>query len=198
MKRIVIAGGIGAGKSALCEHLAARGFDIVDADLIARDITAKDTPAWRALRDAFGDAILTDDGSLDRAFLAEIVFHDRSALRRLNAITHVQIGLEMLHQLDSALGEVAFVAIPLYRPETRELLRIDEVWALAVEPGTAVRRLCEGRGFSEDDARARLATQMSNEERGAIADRVFWNEGSLEELYVQVDRALEQIGVGRG
>jgi len=198
MKRIVIAGGIGSGKSAVCAYLAAQGFAIVDADLIAREITTKGSPAWQALRDAFGDAILDDDGSLDRAFLAEIVFHDPSALRRLNTITHAQIGAEMLRQLGSAVGEVVFVAIPLYRPETRAPLRVDEVWALAVEPATAVRRLCEGRGFSEDDARARLATQMSNEERAAIADRVLWNEGSLDELYAQVDLALEQLGVTRG
>jgi len=198
MKRIVIAGGIGSGKSAVCEYLAAKGFEIVDADLIARDITTKGTPAWQALRDAFGDAILDGDGSLDRAFLAEIVFHDPTALRRLNAITHAQIGAEMARQLDSAKGEVSFVAIPLYRPETRAPLRIDEVWALAVEPATALRRLCEGRGFSEDDARARLANQMTNEERAAIADRVLWNEGSLDELYAQVDFAVAQLGADHG
>lgn len=198
MKRIVIAGGIGAGKSAVCEYLATRGFAIVDADLIARDVTATGTAAWIALRDAFGDAILTEDGSLDRAFVAEIVFHDATALRRLNAITHAQIGLEMLRQLDAAVGEAAFAAIPLYRPETRSPLRIDEVWAVAVEPATAVRRLCDGRGFNEEDARARLAAQMSNEDRGAIADRVLWNEGTIDELHAQVDLALEQAGIARG
>jgi len=198
MKRIVIAGGIGAGKSAVCEYLADLGYAIVDADLIAREITVKGRPAWNALRDAFGDAILAEDGSLDRAFVAEIVFHDATALRRLNAITHAQIGLEMLRQLDMAVGQAVFAAIPLYRPETRSPLRIDEVWAVAVEAATAVRRLCEGRGYSEDDARARLAAQMSNEEREAIADRVLWNEGTIDELHAQVDLALDQAGINRG
>jgi len=67
-----------------------------------------------------------------------------------------------------------------------------------VEPETAVRRLIEGRGFSEADARARLASQMSNDERSAIVDRVIWNEGTLDELYAQLDAALELVGLANG
>ena len=95
MKRVALAGGIGAGKSAVAEHLTTRGWPVVDADVIARRVVEPGKPAWRALRDAFGTAVLNGDGEIDRAFLAEIVFHDASALRRLNHITHRYIGEEL-------------------------------------------------------------------------------------------------------
>jgi dephospho-CoA kinase len=195
VKRVALAGGIGAGKSAVAEHLTTRGWPVVDADVIARRVVEPGKPAWRALRDAFGTAVLNGDGEIDRAFLAEIVFRDASALRRLNHITHRYIGEELAREIDAAEASVVFVAIPLYRVEHRSQLQLDEVWAIEVDPETAVARLVAGRGFSEDDARARLAAQMSNEERGAIVDRVIRNEGSLEELHAKIDEALAALEV---
>ena len=88
VKRIVIAGGIGAGKSAVAQRLRDLGFDVVDADDVAHDVTAPGSPTLATLVDAFGSAVLDDDGALDRAFVADVVFHDPTALRRLNSITH--------------------------------------------------------------------------------------------------------------
>ena len=198
MKRIVIAGGIGAGKTATSEHLVSLGWPVIDADKIAHDVTAPDLPAYLALRDAFGDAVLNEDGTLDRAFLADVVFHDRSALRRLNLITHGHIGVEILRQLDATAGPAAFIALPLFRPEHRELLALDEVWAVLVQPETALSRLIEHRGFTLVDATSRLESQMSNAQRTAIVDRVIWNEGTLDELYQQLDTALRESGLERG
>ena len=104
----------------------------------------------------------------------------------------------MNRQLDRALVPVVFIAIPLYRAELRGVLRVDEVWALLVSPSTALERLSSGRGFTDADARARLASQMSNDERIALADRVIWNEGTLDELHASVDRALVESGVVGG
>lgn len=198
MKRIAVAGGIGAGKSEVSARLNALGWLVVDADVIARRITTSGEPAWCALRDAFGDAVLDADGEIDRVFLADVVFHDPMALARLNRITHGPIGVEMLRQLHESEGPAAFVAIPLFRPEHRELLSLDAVWAVLAEPETALERLCSQRGFTELDARARLAAQMTNEERAAIVDRVIWNEGTLEELYRQIDDALRDEGLANG
>lgn len=198
MKRIVIAGGIGAGKSAICDRLRTLGYTVIDADDVAHDVTAKGSPALAALVDAFGRAVLADDGTLDRAFMAEIVFNDRSALRRLNRITHEKIGVEIVRQLDGATGDAVFVAVPLFRPEHRVAFTLDEVWSVQVDPETAVKRLVELRGFKEDDARARLANQISNDERERIVDRVLWNEGTLEQLFAQLDAALELVGLAHG
>jgi dephospho-CoA kinase len=198
MKRIVIAGSIGAGKSAVGDRLRHLGFSVVDADDVAHDITKPGSPTLSALVDAFGSAVLNRDGTLDRAFVAEVVFHDPTALRRLNAITHPAIGVEIVQRLGAVDGEAVFAAIPLYRPEHREAFSVDAVWSVQVSPETAVRRLIDGRGFSEADARARLANQMSNDERAALADRVLWNEGTLDELFAELDVALDDAGLVRG
>jgi dephospho-CoA kinase len=198
MKRIVIAGGIGAGKSAVADRLRDLGFTVVDADDVAHDVTSSGSPTLSALVDAFGSAVLDTEGSLDRAFVAGVVFHDASALRRLNSITHGPIGVEIARRLDSAEGDAVFAAIPLFRPEHRAAFSLDAVWSVQVSPQTAARRLIDGRGFSEADARARLETQITNDERSALVDRVLWNEGTLEELYGELDVALDEAGLSRG
>lgn len=192
-----IAGGIGSGKTAAAAYLTAKGWEVVDADSVARDVVQRGASAWTALEDAFGRAVLDPDGEIDRGFLAEIVFHDASALRRLNAITHPAIGREIVARLDRAQGALVFLALPLFEPEHRELFGLDEVWALEVSPATALARLCQGRGLSDEDARSRLAAQMSNEARRSIVDRVIENEGSLEDLHAQLDVALAELAVRR-
>ncbi|HUZ42112.1 MAG TPA: dephospho-CoA kinase [Acidimicrobiales bacterium] len=198
MKRIVVAGGIGAGKSVVAERLRALGFDVVDADDVAHQITSPGSATLSVLVDAFGTAVLDQEGAFDRAFIAEVVFHDPTALRRLNAITHGPIGVEIARRLDEAEGDAVFAAVPLFRPEHRAAFSLDAVWAVEATPQTAIRRLVDGRGFSDADARSRLANQMSNEERTAIVDRVLWNEGSLDDLYAELDRALDDEGLSRG
>ncbi len=198
MKRIALVGGIGAGKSEISARLSTLGWPVVDADVIARRVTTSGQPAWGALRDAFGDAVLDADGEIDRPFLADVVFHDPSALARLNRITHGPIGAEIVRELDELQGAAAFVVLPLFRPEHRSLLSLDAVWAVMVEPATALERLRTRRGLSEEDARARLAVQMTNERRAEIVDRVIWNEGTLDELYAQIDAALRDEGLASG
>lgn len=182
----------------MSDRLVALGFSVIDTDEVARDVTGVGQPAWRALRDAFGSAVLSPDGTLDRAFVADVVFHDASALRRLNHITHGYIGVEVINRLSGASGDVVFVAIPLFRPEHRAAFGLDEAWAVMADPETAVQRLVAHRGFSEADARARLAAQISNDERASIVDRVLWNEGSLDDLYASLDEALHELESVRG
>jgi dephospho-CoA kinase len=193
VKRIAVTGGIGAGKTAVTDRLSTLGFSVIDADVAARHVVEQGQPAWRALRDAFGTAVLTPEGNIDRKFLADVVFHDTSALRRLNLITHGYIGGELDAGLRAAMGDVAFVAIPLFRDEHRAALGLDEVWAVLASPDIEIHRLTSLRGFAVEDARARLAAQQSNEELAALADRVIWNEGTLEELNEQVDVALGNV-----
>jgi dephospho-CoA kinase len=197
VKRIVIAGGIGAGKTAVTDHLASLDFPVIDADVVARSVVEKGQPAWRAINDAFGQAALNRDGELDRQFVADVVFHDASALKRLNQITHGYIWQDIVEQLDAASGQAVFVGLPLFRREHRDIFALDAVWAVQVSPATAVARLVTCRGFSEDDAKARIASQISNVELAGIVDRVIWNEGSREELFANVDVALQELGIVR-
>ncbi len=195
MRRIALAGGIGAGKSTAVDYLRARGFMALDADEVYRDLAAPHQPLLATLVDAFGSAILTHDGELDRSFLAAVVFNDRSALHRLNAITHPAIGRAIRRALDSADGDVAFVAIPLFRLEHRDELQLDEVWSIQVSPEIAVDRLVSQRAMGESEARARIAQQMSNEERQRLADEVIWNNTDRDTLQVRLDELLRQRGL---
>jgi dephospho-CoA kinase len=196
VKRIAIAGGIGAGKTLLTDRLTSLGWPVVDADVVAHQVVEPGTAAWQSLRDAYGDAVLGADQTIDRTFLADVAFHDPAALRRLNHITHGYIGAQIARQLDEMQALAAFVVLPLFRPEHRVALRLDEVWAVEASPDTAIARLRDYRGFSEADARARLAAQMSNEQREAIVDRVFWNDGTIEDLFANLAKALEETGLG--
>lgn len=195
MESIGVAGGIGAGKSTVTEYLARRGYGVIDADVVARHVVEPNRPAWRALRDAFGDAVLASDRRIDRAFLAEVVFHDRSALARLNRITHGQIGVEILAQLDQVTGPAAFVALPLFKPEHRAIFHLTRVWGVLASPEVALARLVGARGLDERDARARLANQPSNDERLALVDDAIWNDGTKAELYERVDELIVARGL---
>ncbi len=196
MIRVALAGGIGSGKSAATAFLRGRGYLVVDADEVAREVVRPGRPAFVALVDAFGPAVLDPSGEIDRAFLASIVFSDPTARRRVESITHPKIGEVMADALEGASGDVAFVALPLYRAEHRALLSLDEVWALEVSPATALARLGSERRMDPSDARARIAAQVTNEERRRLADRVIDNEGSIEDLHRTLEDALAALGAG--
>lgn len=195
VKRIAIAGGIGSGKSAATAYLESKGYVVADADVAAREVVEKGKPAWQALRDAFGDAVLTSNGDLDRQFLADVAFNDASALKRLNHITHGAIGLALNDVITSATTSAVFVALPLFRPEHRAIFSLDEAWAIEVEPEIALDRLVRLRSMSDADARARLSRQMTNGEREAIVDVVLTNNDSLSELHQKIDAQLERSGL---
>ncbi len=192
---MAISGGIGAGKSTVGEYLASRGWLVLDADESARRVVAPGKAAWRALRDAFGRAILRDDDTLDRAFLAEIIFRDASARRRVNSITHPQIEKDLVAELNGATGDVVFVALPLFRREHRTVFALDEVWAILASEEVSLERLRRDRNYSDDEARVRIAAQISNDERARLADNVIWNEGTRDELFAKVDQLVGSKGV---
>lgn len=196
MTRLGIAGGIGSGKSALCDVLEQHGVIVIDADHVAREVVEPGEPAWRALVDAFGAAVLHHDGTVDRQFLADVAFPHPPTLRRLNAVTHGIIGLTIVQRLDQIGNRNTAVALPLFRPEHRDIFGLSEVWGIEVEPQEAVRRLVTYRGFNETDAKARIASQISNEARREIVDVVVTNNGTLDEFQGAVTRLIHERGLG--
>jgi dephospho-CoA kinase len=198
MKRIAIAGGIGAGKSLACDFLINKGFSVIDSDDVAHQIVEPGKPAWQAIRDAFGDSVLKSDQTIDREFLAKIIFSNDSARNRLNSITHPAIGIEVLRQIEACTTPAVFIALPLFRVEHRQIFSLDSAWAVLVSPEIAKKRLVEHRGFSENDAQARIDTQVSNEVRSSIVDKVIWNEGTPAELEQGLNEALASEGLLSG
>lgn len=190
---IGLTGGIGSGKSAVSARLAARGAVVVDADAITRQLQEPGQPVLAAMVERFGPEILQDDGTLDRQGVADIVFSDPAALADLGAIVHPAVGEEIARRLEheASTDHVVVLDVPLLvesgRSDLAALVVVD------VDPELAIRRLVEHRGFSEADARARMARQASREDRLARADLVVDNSGTLGDLDAAVERAWSWI-----
>lgn len=182
-----LTGGIGSGKSTVSSMLAARGAVIIDADAITRELQKPGNAVFNAMIERFGVEILADDGVLDRAAVAEIVFSDDAARRDLEAMVHPAVGAEMARRIGSFTDtdRVVVYDVPLLAEAKRS--GYGAVVVVDVDPELAVRRLVAQRGMSESDARARIANQASREERRALADRVIDNSGSIDDLERQVD-----------
>jgi dephospho-CoA kinase len=184
---IGLTGGIGSGKSTVSARLAELGARIVDADAIVREVQAPGTEVFAAIVERFGTSVVAADGTLDRAALAALVFNDPDELKALSAIVHPAVGVGIAEALAAAAetDDVVILDVPLLVESGR-----DDMAAMVVvdlDPEVAVQRLVEHRGFSEEDARARISRQASREERLAKADKVLDNSGSVEDLLAQVD-----------
>ncbi len=187
MRCIGLTGGIGSGKSTVSALLAARGAVVIDADAITRELQQPGTEVFDAMVARFGPGIVADDGTLDRQAVADLVFADAEALADLNAIVHPAVGAELARRLaeEAETDHLVVLDVPLLvesgRSDLAGLVVVD------VDPETAVERLVAQRGMREDDARARMARQVSREERLARADVVIDNSGTLAALEARVD-----------
>ncbi|MDO8389967.1 MAG: dephospho-CoA kinase [Actinomycetota bacterium] len=197
-----LTGGIGSGKSTVSAALAERGAVIIDADAIGRELQQPGQPLLRTLADRFGEQIITADGALDRPALAAIAFGDPDALKDLNAIVHPVIGAEVGRRIVEAAHteQVVVMDIPLLTENPREGLQ--GIIVIDVPEEIQVHRLVTFRGFTEADARARIAQQASREARLATATFVIDNSGDLAALAPQIEAlwqwvtALPQLAAG--
>jgi dephospho-CoA kinase len=181
-----LTGGIGSGKSSVAKLLVDRGAVIIDSDAIARDLQVVGSPVLVQLAEKFGD-VIAEDGSLDRAKLASIVFPLPENVKALNAIMHPAIGKETLRRLEAErdTDNVVVLDIPLLVENPRKGL--SGILVVDVDPEIAISRVIQHRGMNEADVRARIARQSTREERRAIANRVIDNSGTVSELETQVD-----------
>jgi dephospho-CoA kinase len=190
---IGLTGGIGSGKSTVSAALAERGAVVVDADAIVKELQQPGTVVFDEMVERFGSDIVASDGGLDRAKVAEIVFNDAEALADLGKIVHPRVQEEIFARIEAERGSdhVVVLDIPLLvesgYPGLVGTIVVD------LDPDVAVRRLVEFRGFTEDDARARIARQATREERLATADIVIDNSGTVDDLGPQLDDLWQWI-----
>jgi dephospho-CoA kinase len=188
MLRIGLSGGIGAGKSSVSKTFAEYGAVIVDGDVIAREVVEPGTPGLASLVEAFGDGILSEDGTLDRPALAAIAFGDDEKRKTLNGIVHPLVGQRRSELIAAAAHDAVIIEdIPLL-VESQMAPLFPLVIIVHADEDDRVRRLIEYRGFSEEDARARIKAQATEEQRRAVADVWLDNTGSAEQL---VEKARE-------
>lgn len=186
MKLIGLTGAIGSGKSSVSALFARKGAVIIDGDGIAKQLQQKGSATLQKMVDEFGD-ILLETGELDRAKVAQLVFGNADMLKRLNAIMHPAIGEEILRQIEAnmATENVVVLDMPLLVENPRD--GMSGLVVVDVDPEVAISRLVQFRNMNEDDARRRMASQASREDRLKVADRIIDNSGSPETLSQQVD-----------
>jgi dephospho-CoA kinase len=190
--RVGLTGGVGSGKSTVAALLAELGATVIDADAIAREVVERGTAGFDSVVAEFGDGVLTTDGDLDRARLAELVFNDDTARDRLNAIVHPLVGARFA-ELNAATpsGAIVVYDVPLL-VEGNLAKGFDVVLVVETTEDVRLERLAK-RGMHGQDARARMAAQASDEQRRAVAHEVIVNSGSRSELQAQVEQVWARL-----
>jgi dephospho-CoA kinase len=190
MRVFGLTGNIGSGKSTVAAMLREAGIPVLDADRIARNITAPGGKAYDAVVRAFGKGIVRDDGSIDRKRLGGIVFADPASRERLEQITHPAI----LEGMKEAIADVereghraVVVEATLIHESGRKGL-FEEVISVTCDRETAISRLAARDGMSRDEAEARLRAQMNADRKAGASDYVIDNSASLAETARQVNK----------
>jgi dephospho-CoA kinase len=190
-----LTGGIGSGKSTVAGAFAERGAAVIEADAIGRQILEPGGLAYQAVIDHFGPAVVRPDGSINRPALAAAVFNDAEALAELNRLTHPMIARvmdERVAALDGP-GRIVIWDLALLSIADQARFRPSAVIVVDAPEEVAVQRLVSQRGFSEEDAVARVASQITRAERRRIADLVLDNSGDRCALEAEIDRGWQWL-----
>lgn len=199
-QRVALTGGIATGKSVCLRRFEESGAPVIDADVVARDAVAPDTPALAAIVTRFGPSMLRPDGSLDRAALGRLVFADATARADLEHIVHPAVFEAIEDWFDERANDaadgrgprVAIADVPLLY-ETGQERRFDRVVVAACSPTQQLERLMARDRMTEDEARRRLAAQWPIDHKRARADLVIDTSGSLAETMANADRVWQAL-----
>lgn len=196
MKVIGLTGGIASGKSTASRYFAQNGIPVLDADIMAREVVLPGMPALREIAEAFGESMLLITGELDRKALGRIVFSDAEALHRLNQIMHPRIKERLLDALEAieeskTYKSVVIDAALLFEAGWESIA--DETWLLLLDEDKQCQRLVDRNGMSDDEARRMIATQMSLNQKKARAQVWIDNNGSMPDLFHQLDELIVTI-----
>lgn len=196
--RVGLTGGVASGKSTVSAILRELGAVVIDADKLARDVVARGTPGLAAVVEEFGPDLLTPEGDLDRVAMGALVFSDADARRRLEAIVHPLV-FERIVDLEehAPAGSVVVHDIPLLAESGRaagpDRGGFDAVIVVDTPAEVQLERMLRDRGWTEEDARSRIAAQASPEERRALATYLVDNTGSREDLRREVEKIYGEL-----
>ena len=195
MKIIGLTGGIASGKSTVATELRKQNVPVFDADEVSRNAVAKGSKGLALVAEAFGAEYLTSDGEMDRAKISQLVFSDKEALKTLEGILHKIVWDEaeaFLAEAREQKAKLAVLDVPLLI-ETKWHERVDFVWLVAVSKEQQIKRAMIRSGMTEEEVKARIAAQMSLEDKKKFADVVLDNSGALEETLEQVHKELAKL-----
>jgi dephospho-CoA kinase len=196
---IGLTGGILTGKSTVSGLLAEKGAVIIDADQIGHETYKPHTKTWQELVNTFGDGILKQKNEVDRKKLGDIVFADRQALERLNKIVHPRMHAIIRKEINRLKGDgvavVVLEAAVLIEAGWTDL--VDIVWVTIAPEDVVLKRLRERGGLSKDQARARIRSQISSEERSKHADDIIATDCQLSEVKDRVEELWKKLLNGK-
>jgi dephospho-CoA kinase len=188
---IGLTGGIGSGKSTVARRLVELGAVEIDADLLAREVVAPGSEGLSEVAKRFGEDLISTDGSLDRALLAQRAFASEQDRKDLEGILHPRIQKLSRERIAAESGLVIYT-IPLL-VETASTLPFDKIITVSAPEDIRIARLVESRGMSVEEATARIKAQATDAMREAVADYVIHSDCSMEELMNQVDKIYAQV-----
>lgn len=195
MHVIGLTGGIASGKSTVTRFFKDRDIPVIDADVLGHRTYDPGTDTFAAVVKAFGDDLVAADGTIDRRVLGGKVFGKPEELKRLTDIVWPgirRLASEALSEFEAAGNAlVVLEAAVMFEAGWEDL--VNEIWVVVVEPDQAVKRLAERNGLDEAAARARIDSQLSNDERIARSHVVITNNGSLEELETAIQGAWDNL-----
>ena len=182
---IGLTGGIGVGKTTVTDHFTKLGICIIDADEVSRAITAADQPAVKKIAQTFGEQVLTNDKTLNREKLRELVFNDQDKKQQLEQILHPLIRKQMQAQANGADSDYVIFSIPLLI-ETGQMNFFDRILIIDAPDERRIEWIKKRSGLSLQETKKIISSQTSRQERLAVADDVINNDKDLEHLYQQV------------
>ena len=183
---IGLTGGIGSGKTCATNYFAELGVDIIDTDEIARGLTQSDGAAIDAIKNTFGAALITTSGALDRTKMRVMVFSDRSAKQKLEAILHPLICQEVAQRIKQSKSSYTVVAIPLLFETTDYHEIIQRTLVIDCDEEKQIERTMARSKLNEQAVRAIMASQVSRQQRLQKADNIIINNDDLDCLHEQI------------
>ncbi|WP_282141439.1 dephospho-CoA kinase [Cytobacillus oceanisediminis] len=183
-----LTGGIASGKSTVSSLLIEKGYTVIDADIEARLAVEKGEEAYQEIVRHFGERVLLKDGSIDRAELGSIIFHDEKERKALNSIVHPAVRKRMTAKKEQAISrneQMIILDIPLLF-ESKLQYMCDKTLLVYADEGIQLQRLMQRNQLSEKEAMARIHSQMPLREKKALADAVIDNNGRIEETEKQL------------
>ncbi|MBT0948661.1 dephospho-CoA kinase [Streptococcus lutetiensis] len=193
-KIIGITGGIASGKSTVVAEIKKYGYQVIDADRVVHELQAKGGKLYQALCNWFGSEILQENGELDRKKLGQLIFSSKDMLEKSSHLQNGIIREELARRRDelAKTQDVFFMDIPLLI-EHDYMEWFDDIWLVHLDEKTQLERLVMRNYFSKEEAKKRMASQMSTEAKKPYADKLLDNSGDLTELKAQIHQLLQEL-----
>lgn len=192
---LALTGGIATGKSTADQFFEKKNIPIVDCDKIAHDLMEPKNASWQAIKDNFGGEYLNDDQTINRKKLGQLVFSDKSALNKLNQLTHPLIFDKTIQKIESYQNEdMVILDAPVYFESGWDKKNIaDGILVITLPETVQIDRLKQRNNLTDEEARMRIKSQIPLDKKTQLADFVIENTGTIKELESKLEQLLNKI-----